>query len=235
MSLTDPPLQRRLPDPGTPFVVTAAWIETPAGQCFPTEPKWGVPDQPNLVKIAAANLPGGPLGEFAVAGELAEKIAQVYADELPIALTLRLGRGSGGGEGAGVWVFDFLGQSDQFAQIWRIPPDVQPQGPTPLTPEELNQGAEDQLRESLGIPAGEPIPEPAGELPPDERPEQPYRFDPSAHMDLNMAEPAPPLPPPAAAGPPPGPGAETFHAPPIPPSQQRQHGAFGSESVPFAH
>jgi hypothetical protein len=222
---------KRLPDSGQPFVLTAVWIEGPDGSVYMPVPERGAPPPPSLVKIAAANLPGGPLGEFALAGELADAVAQVYPDELPIALSLRLGQL----DGRGVWLFDYLGQSDRFSEIWRIPPDVQPTGPRPLTLAELNKGAEDQVREALGIPESEPIPEPAGQLDPTEAAEAPYRFDPTAHMDLDKAEPAPALPPPAAPGPDPTPGAETFAPPPLPPPQTRQHGAFGNESVPFAH
>jgi hypothetical protein len=91
------------------------------------------------------------------------------------------------------------------------------------------------LRESLGIPAGEPLPEPAGALPVAEQPEQPYRFDPTTHMDLSRAEPAPPLPPPAPPGPEPDPGAQLGPQNVVPPPQARHPGAVGDASTPFAH
>ncbi len=91
------------------------------------------------------------------------------------------------------------------------------------------------LREAIGLPPDAPIPDPAGPLPPEQQPDEPYRFDPTRHMDLGVAEPAPPLPPPAPPGPPPPAGAQTFIVPPAPPPQTHDHGAFGDGSVPFAH
>jgi hypothetical protein len=80
-----------------------------------------------------------------------------------------------------------------------------------------------------------PIPVPQGQLPPEERSEEPYRFDPARHMDLSMAEAAPALPPPAPVGPEPAPGAAVYAGPALVPTQDKQHGAFGDASVPFAH
>lgn len=222
MSLTATPPIRALPHPGEPFVVYAIWKD---------------PDGRDLsrLRFAAANLPGAALGEFAVSGSLAAPLSQVRPDELPIALSLRLATTQGPEGPHGEWVFDFLGQADAFAGIWRIPADVQPVAPTPLTLEQLNQGAEDMVRESLGLPPEVPIPEPRGVLPPDERSDEPYRFDPTRHMDLSMAEAPPELPPPAPAGPEPAPGAATYAGPALVPTQDKQHGAFGDASVPFAH
>jgi hypothetical protein len=232
VSLTDAPLTRLLPEPGQPFVVYAIWVEDTAGRFHPPRPELGPPNpDAAVVKFAAANLPGGPLGEFAVSGSLADPISRVYREELPIALSLRLGQV----DGHGVWLFDFLGQSSDFASIWRIPPEVQPNAPTSLLPEELNAGAEDQLRESLGLPPEAPIPEPAGQLPPDQAADEPYRFDPTPHLDLSSAEPAPALPEPKAPGPLPPSGAQHFFAPPLPEGQEKNHGAYGDASVPFAH
>lgn len=224
MSLTASPLTRLLPEPGQPFVVYAIW----ALDTYTVQGRLGL-DQ--TVCFSAANIPGGPLGEFAVSGSLAVPLSQVHPSELPIALSLRLGQV----DGHGVWEFDYLGQSDAFAEIWRVPPDVQPNGPTPLTPDQLNAGAENMLREALGLPDDMPLPEPGGQLPPEEANEEPYRFDPTRHMDLTAADPPPPLPEPTAAAPPPPPGAQEFFAPPIPPPQSKNHGAFGDATVPFAH
>lgn len=229
MSLTIAPLTRLLPEPGQPFVVYAIWAEDHDPDDGLTV--WAPPLESAVVRFSAANLPGGPLGEFAVSGSLAEPLSQVDPAELPIALSLRLDEV----DGHGVWRFDFLGQSDAFADIWRIPPDVQPSGPVPLTPDQLNQGAEDMLREALGLPDGAPIPEPGGKLQGEEINGEPYRFDPTRHMDLQSAEPPPPLPEPAAPGPPPPPGSQEFFAPPIPTPQDKRHGAFGDATVPFAH
>lgn len=229
MTLTRVPPSPILPDPGQPFVVYALWIEGPEGHAFLTRPDLGAPDHPDaLVKMAIANVPGGPLVEVAVGGSLAEQIAQVYADELPLVLALHLAQVDGHGE----WRFTMIGEDP--AEVWQIPADVQPQPPRPLSLEELNAGAEEQLRESLGIPPGEPIPEPAGQLPPDEQSDEPYRFDPTRHMDLGKAEPAPPLPAPAAPGPAPLESAQTSHVPELPPAG-KPIGSYGDATVPFAH
>jgi hypothetical protein len=234
MTLTTPPPVRLLPHEGEPFVVYAIWGEY-EGDMLSTADMVEMGMIPKVIYFSAANLPGGPLGEFAVSGSLAVPLAQVRPSELPIALSLRLATVEGREGPIGEWRFDFLGQSDSFARIWRIPPDVQPTGPTPLTLEELNQGAEEMVRESLGLPPEAPLPVPGGPLPPEEASEQPYVFDPSRHMDLSMAEAPPPLPPPAASGPEPAPGAAVYAGPALQPTQDKQHGAFGDASVPFAH
>ncbi len=213
---TTPPV-RALPHPGEPFVVYAVW------------------HQDGAVRFAAANLPGAALGEFAVGGALAHTLGQVRPDELPIALSLRLATVQGWEGPIGEWRFDYLGSRESFGEVWQIPTDVQPVAPTPLTFEELNQGAEDMVRESLGLPPDAEIPQPGGELPPEEHSEEPYRFDPTRHMDLSMAEAAPALPPPAPPGPEPAPGAAVYAGPALVPTQDKQHGAFGDASIPFAH
>lgn len=235
MTLTAAPPTRLLPEPGQPFVVCAIWAEDHDPDEGTTV--WAPPFEASDVRFSAANLPGGPLGEFAVGGALAEVLSQVEPAELPIAVTLRLAllEDVNGRPVKGEWRFDYLGQSDAFSQIWQVPSEVQPNGPEPLTLDQLNQGAEEMVRESLGIPPGEPIPEPGGQLPAEEANDEPYRFDPTRHMDLSMAAPAPALPPPAPEGAPPPPGAQQFFAPPLPPSQDKRHGAYGDESVPFAH
>jgi hypothetical protein len=68
---------------------------------------------------------------------------------------------------------------------------------------------------------------------PTENPE-PYVFDPTDHMDLQTAEPAPPLPPPAPPGGPPPDGAQTAPPNPVPPPG-RPLGAYGDQSIPFQH
>ncbi len=226
MSLVAPPLTRALPHPGEPFVVYAIWGYQPG---LKEVSPWDVPEELDLIGFAAANLPGAALGEFAVMGSLAYPLSQVHPSELPIALSLRLDTENR------VWRFDYLGSRESFGQIWQIPTDVQPVAPTPLTLEELNQGAEEMVRESLGLPPDVAIPEPEGQLPPEEASEEPYRFDPTRHMDLSMAEAAPPLPDPAAPGPDPASGAQQFFAPPLPEPQGKRHGAYGDASVPFAH
>lgn len=234
MPLTQPPLQRMLPEPGQPFVVYAIWGRGHGGQDHPADT---VSSQESIC-FAAANLPGGPLGEFAVSGSLARPLVSVYTDELPIALSLRLATilAPDGSVDRGEWVFDFLGQADRFPDIWRIPPEVQPNAPTPLTPEELNQGAEDQIRESLGIPPDQPIPHPIGTLSPEEQAEEPYRFDPTPHLDLTKADPPLPLPPPQTTQH----GAldlSKAEAPPAIPERVKgdRHGGYGDRSIPFAH
>lgn len=226
MSLTTAPLNRLLPEPGQPFVVYAIWNDSEGRFYSAGTAAAGV------TKFAAANLPGGPLGEFAVSGSLAAPLSQVDPTELPIALSLRLDLSEGRPP---TWMFDFLGQSDAFGEIWRIPADVQPNSPVPLTPEQLNAGAEDMLREALGLPPDAPLPEPGGELSPAEQPDEPYRFDPTRHMDLSMAEAPPPLPEPKAAVLEPPSHLPEFFAPEIPPPQSKRHGAFGDATVPFAH
>jgi len=226
---TTPPV-RALPHPGEPFVVYAIWAE-------PGEAGYGgdMLQYGGALRFSAANLPGAALGEFAVSGALAVPLAQVRPDELPIALSLRLATVEGREGPIGEWRFDYLGSRESFGQIWQIPTDVQPVAPTPLTLEQLNQGAEDMVRESLGLPPEVPIPTPEGQLPPEERSEEPYRFDPTRHMDLSMAEAAPALPPPAPPGPEPAPGAAVYAGPALVPTQDKQHGAFGDASIPFAH
>ncbi len=97
MSLTAAPLQRILPDPGVPFVVYAIWAEfdylTGPIVVSPSELDPG----DGVLKFSAANLPGGPLGEFAVSGSLAVPLSQVDPSELPIALSLRLDQEDGRG------------------------------------------------------------------------------------------------------------------------------------------
>jgi hypothetical protein len=226
MSLTTVPPARLLPEPGQPFIIYAIWPL----DAYTVNGRQGLNQ---TWVLSAANLPGGPLAEFAVGGALAEVLAQVEPAELPIAVTLRLHVPTSGAPSE--WRFDYLGQSDAFAQIWQVPSAVQPNGPEPLTLEQLNQGAEEMVRESLGIPPGESIPEPGGQLPAEEANEEPYRFDPARHMDLSMAAPAPLLPPPAPEGAPPPVGAQEFFAPPLPVGQDKRHGAYGDESIPFAH
>lgn len=234
MPLTTTPLVRALPEPGQPFVVYAIWVHNEQfGIDYLRSDHPGGLDDDEVIRFSAANLPGAALGEFAVTGSLAVPLAQVRPDELPIALSLRLHIPTSGAPSQ--WEFDYLGQRDSFGEIWQIPTDVQPLAPTPLTFDQLNQGAEDMIRESLGLPPDVAIPEPAGLLPAEEASEEPYRFDPTRHMDLSMADAAPPLPPPAAEGPPPAPGAAVYAGPALQPTQDKQHGAFGDASVPFAH
>ncbi|HEX3561828.1 MAG TPA: hypothetical protein VHU24_03230 [Solirubrobacterales bacterium] len=216
-------------------MVYAVWAEDPRGRWFDPSIVVTHPLANVVLKFAAANLPGAALGEFAVSGSLAAPLSQVHPSELPIALALDLTTVREGTDIHGEWRFEFLGQSDEFGKIWQIPADVQPVAPTPLTFEQLNQGAEDMLRESLGLPPDVPIPVPQGALPPEEHPEEPYRFDPTRHMDLSMAEAPPPLPPPKEPGPEPAPGAAIYGGPALQPTQDKQHGAFGDASVPFAH
>lgn len=104
----------------------------------------------------------------------------------------------------------------------------------PKSVEELSDSAQLMLRDSLGIPDGEPVPIPAGELPTAERPAEPYRFDPSPHLDLSKAEVAPPLPPPVPIGPQPSADAQTFIVPSFPVPRAN----FTLEKIhgqPFAH
>lgn len=236
MTLTRTPPTRLLPEPGQPFVVYAIWEEDLIGRLLP----WGWRDIDDsiaeITKFSAANLPGAALGEFACSGSLAATLSQVHPSELPIALSLNLATVEGREGPIGEWQFTYLGQRDAFPTIWQVPTAVQPVAPTPLTLAELNQGAEDQIRESLGIVADAPIPELAGPLPDSEQPsEEPYRFDPTAHMDLSMAEAAPALPDPVAPGPDPLPGASTYAGPALVPTQDKIHGAVGDAAVPFAH
>lgn len=215
MTLTTPPLTRLLPPPGTPFVVYGTWVEeTPGGL---------------VVKISAANIPGGPLSEFSLGGKLADVMCQIEPHELPIALTTRLAQVDGHAE----WVFDYLGSD--LAEVFSVPAELQPSPPRPQEPDELSTEAEAMLRESLGLREDEPIPEPKGPLEPHERGAEPPRFDPTKHMDLSTAEPAPPLPPPADPGPPPDPSAQTAPVPQIPPPPSRALGSHIDLSDPFAH
>jgi hypothetical protein len=216
VSLVAAPLRRRLPDPGALFIVYALWVEPG--------------DREDEIRIAIANVAGGELGEFAVGGSLARPLFEVGPAELPIVLAMELAQLDGHGE----WRFDFRGTDPNLLYAVEVG-ELQPEAPRPQSMAELNAGAERQLRESLGIPAGEPIPEPAGELPPSEQPEAPYRFDPTQHMDLGAAEQPAPLPPPAPPGPEPDPGAQTSPVPEVPPPATRNPGAFGDQSVPFAH
>jgi hypothetical protein len=221
MGLTTAPTLHRLPDPGVPFVVYAIWLE-PAGA-------------ENLQKMAISNIPGGPLFEFAVAGHLAKQLAEVYPDELPIVLSLRLAIVDADAGPRGEWTFDYLGQ-DPTPIFAAERAEMMPSPPTPQTPDELREGEQRMLRESLGIPDADPIPEPAGELPADEQPEAPYRFDPTPHLDLTKAEAAPALPEPAPPGPPPAPGAQTSPVPEIPPINTTRHpGTHAPDAEPFAH
>ncbi len=211
MSLTAPPPRRRLPDPTVPFVLYAVWGDA------------------KRAEVAVSNIPGGALGEFAVGGRLAEQVSQVLPEELPICLTMQLAKVGPEGQERGEWVFEYLGSPDE---VFAVPAELQPNPPRPQTVAELNSSAETMLRESLGIPEGEPIPEPAGPLPPEQRPEEPYRFDPTPHMDLTVAEAAPPLPEPAPPGPTPAPNGQTSPVPQIPPPA-RGLGSYGDKSIPF--
>jgi hypothetical protein len=219
MTLTAAPPRSKLPDLGVPFVVYALWHEQHPGADELTR------------RIAIANVPGGPLYELAVAGSLAEPLTKVFPEELPIVLALAIDPDGPDGPS---WCFEFQG-TDPAAVFASQRNELQPAPPAPLGPEELNAGAETQLRESLGIPDGQPLPEPAGELTAAEASEEPYRFDPTRHMDLSAAEPAPPLPPPAPPGPPPEPGAQLGPQNTPPPPSTRDPGAYGDQTVPFAH
>jgi hypothetical protein len=154
----------------------------------------------------------GARHEYLVGGELAAQLEQISPEGSELPIMLQLGRGD-----QGQWRFMYLGAAGRA-----------------LAPEELNQGAQQQLRESLGIPATSPLPTPQGPLPPDERPAEPLRFDPTPHMDLSRAEPPVPLPAPAPPGPPPDPAAQTAPSAPVP-EPGRPLGSYGDKTVPFAH
>jgi hypothetical protein len=207
VSLATPPQPPQLLASGLPFLLTAwwwTWDQTGAERR----------ERPGVV-IAAAEYPGAHSHEFAIGRPLCVPIEQVELYELPIALQL-VRRGS-------EWAFDYLGGPELFSS---------PAPPTLRTPEQIRGAEEAMLRESLGIPPDQPIPEPQGPLPAEDRPEQPYRFDPTPHMDLSTAEAPAPLPPPAPPGPPP---AEQSRLPaPVPPPG-KPLGAFGDASQPFAH
>jgi hypothetical protein len=205
MTLATPPDTPNLIRPDAPFLLTAFWA-------------W---DGPGL-KIAACVYPGAPLHEYLIRDHLAEQVARVDYGELPIVLTIRKRRDG--------WAFDYLGGPEWFAS--RLPSAEPPQLRTPA---ELSEGEEAMLRESLGIPPTAPIPQPQGPLPPSERPEEPFRFDPTPHMDLSTADAPAEIPPPAPPGPEPAPGAETSPVPRIPPPVKKGLGSFGDRSHPFPH
>jgi len=179
------------------------------------------PAPPDSLRIAASVHPGAYTHEYAIGGRLAEQVALVEHAELPIALVLRQ-REDG-------WAFDYLGGPEWFDAHSAHSP------PVPRSAQELGEAEQAMLRQSLGIPDGAPLPEPQGPLPPAEQPSEPYRFDPTPHMDLQTADPAPELPPPAPPGPDPDPGAQTSPVPRIPPPKKKGLGAYGDQSVPFAH
>lgn len=212
MTLTTPPTRRILPDPGVPFVVYACWGDGS--------------------RIAIANVPGGPLGEFAIGGRLAQLMGQVAPSELPIVLTLRLEVVGQGSERRGEWTFDYLGGPEYFDSHGAAA-DIR-STVAPRSASELNEAEREMLRDSLGVGPEDDLPEPAGPLPEGEQAEQPYRFDPTPHLDLSTAEAPPELPQPAQPGPEPAPNAQTAPVPHIPPPA-KPLGAFGDASVPFRH
>jgi hypothetical protein len=85
MGLTDAPQQVNLLDiypEGTPFVVTAAWVEG----VVPTQ--YG---DRTMGKIIAhpVDAPAGSSQEFAVWGSLCEQVQSVSPDELPLTVTVK--------------------------------------------------------------------------------------------------------------------------------------------------
>jgi hypothetical protein len=205
MSLTTPPKPRALV-PGEPLTVVAVWQE---GEDLGA-------NGPMAMRMAVLD-PLGIRAEYRVTGVPAEQLFTVNpAEDLPFFVSLAQENGR--------WTFSYQGQ----------PADFRPASPTPMSPEQLSAAAEAMLRESLGLAPGEPIPLPAGELPPAEQPEPPRNFDPTPHMDLGMAEAAPALPPPAPPGPEPAPGAQTAPVPQIPPPANPVHGGIDL-GQPFAH
>jgi hypothetical protein len=128
-----------------------------------------------------------------------------------------------GGERSEAWVGGHLAEQLKTVEIPAELPIIvclrEPSGQLPWRFDYLGRpDPELQLREAVG----------------DQLDGEPYRFDPSDHMDLATAEPPAPIPPPAAPGPPVSPGAQT--APPNPvPLPSRPLGTFGDQSVPFAH
>ncbi len=172
------------------------------------------------VTIAASYHPGGQTYEFAIGGVLAEQVLEVDVEELPIALCVNWG--------ADGWGFDYLGGPEHFAE-----PPIGHTPPTPRSVEELHVAEQKMLRESLGIPADQPIPAPAGPLPPAEQPDPPESFDPTPHMDLSLT--TGPDPVPTAAPPGPEPSEAGVPAPPLPPPA-RPLGSYGDRTeTPFAH
>lgn len=210
--LTDRPDKPPLLVPEVPFLLTARWQDGP--------------EDGYQVYIAAAEYPGAPPREYAIGESISSPVMLVERAELPITLQLIRDPDAGG------WRFDYLGGPEYFTPpppVSELAPNV---APTPMAPAQLSAQAEAMLRESIGIPPGSSIPEPAGPLPPEERSGEPYRFDPTPHMDLQTAEPAPPIPPPAPPGPEP---TESPRLPaPVPPPG-KPLGTYGDQTVPFAH
>jgi hypothetical protein len=192
VSLTARPLKGNLTGlfpPGTPFGVTAIW-PLGEGRGFAVQ------------SVGSAVKPGVPAlasrGEFALAGHLAEQVATVEPEELPIVLCLLPPAEEE------PWRFEYLGKP-------RV--KVVEQSRTFENPEEAVAWLGD----------GEPV---------EPEQEEPYRFDPTPHMDFATAPPPTPVPEPLPVRE--GPPLPVSPLPPTPvPEPGPPLGSYGDRSIPF--